>query len=448
MRPIAEAALIIGYHSRIGKAIETSSEFCGVTSFVLYQKESNLRVTLGIVADGIGDDAYGEEASQLAVQIVRRYFTQSESPDILSTLYQALSKANRLLYERGLTYSELGGRLGTTLAAAVVVDNKLYIANIGNSRIYVSRPGHKFTQISIDHTRPPASSSPADTDEFARPAADHLERYLGQMDEANIDFRLWLRDGQSSREMLGNQGIKLQPGDTILLATDGVTHALTDEKTKAVLEKYPPDKAAERLTKLALGRNGRQSASALVMQIPGGAAKPSPHSLRPLWLYGGLGLAGLLLIAALVFGATLVGSWFGNETPEPAATVTIAPSPKATQSNLLLPTIIPSNTPTSTPTQTPTETPTSTPTNTPTPTFTPRPTWTPRPRPTWTPSPRPVLPTATQTPTPESTELPTETPTLTEATPETTKPPQEPTKPPQEPTKPPPEPTETPIPRP
>jgi serine/threonine protein phosphatase PrpC len=379
-------------------------------------------VTLGMVADGFGEDAYGEEASHLAGQAVRRHFTQSDSPDVLRLLYNALREANRLLYERGLAHSEVGGSLGAALAAAVVVENKLYIANIGNCRIYAFRPGGELAQLTFDHTRSLPDDLPEHLDQFPHPAAVTLECYLGQAPEAALDFRLRLKAEQTDRQMLGNQGIELQPGDTLLLATAGVTNGLADEKIKRILTKNPPDRAAERLTRAAQARNAYKGASALVIQIPDGATvRPESRPLHPLLRYGGFALAGLLIIAGLVFGATRLAPLVGGATPEPTAT--LSPSPEPIEPDSLLPTIIPSNT--FTPTETSTATATST--GTATPAYTPWPTWTPLPRPTWTPVlPPPPVPTATQPPTPEPTQPPTETPEPTQPptdTPEPTQPP-------------------------
>ncbi len=385
MKPVTDPAVRIGQHSRTGRAAAINSEYCGATSFVLLQDENERPVTLGLVADGIGGVGYGAQASQWAAQVVRRRFTASDSPDVLDLLNQALQEANRSLYERGLAQFEEGGRLGTMLAAVAIIENRLYVAHVGDSRIYLLHPGRGLVRLTHDHTRP------------------DLERYLGQSREVTVDLRLRLREGQTDRQMLNNQGVPLMTGDKVLLVTDGVTDALSDDAIRSILERYPPDKAAERLTRAAHGRDGRDTASALVLEVPAaadGTRQPFPRQL----IHAGLGLIGLL---ALVFG--LAGWLSTSESKDPAdltATATGRPADATRADPLLLPTIILSHTPTATPT--PSETPT--PRLTATPSVTPTVTDTPTPRPTWTLQPSPTrtrapAATRTSTPSPDATEL-------------------------------------------
>lgn len=408
VRPVPESPLTIGYHSRTGSIFGANSEFCGVTSFVQHERDQQLQITLGIVADGLGGETFGAEASNLAVQIMRRHFAQADSIDILRLLYNALRETNQLLYERGKRVSDLKGQLGSSLAVAAVLDNRLYAASIGNCRIYLLRPGGKLIQITLDHSRKSRDRRAKQDEGYASPIAAELERYLGQAPEAALDFRLRLGPDENDRQMLGNQGVELKPGDTLLLASDGVTGSLSPQKIESLLRRYPPRKAAEKLTRAAQSRRPDENASALVIQVPGGEGPAGPvPPWRSLARYGAMGLLGLVLIVALAYGtiqaAQLWGAGPETATPTPSAEPTQTPLPPR-------PTALPSQT--STPTQT--TTPSSTATETPSPSPSPIPTWTPIPWPTWTPVhayPTWTLPRVTQAPVPEPTEEATDTPT-------------------------------------
>lgn len=413
MKVTGEQALEVGHHSTTFRPYQTGAEFCGVTSFLLRDRGRDHFVTLGIVANGFGDDAQAHRSSQLAGLVLRRHFSQSDSTDVLGLLSSALGEANRLIYERRLSFLRAGGTPGAALAAAVVFGSKLYAVTIGDCRIYLQRQDGPLTQITFDHPEPPeGGEAPAE----AAPAATLPERYLGQGPSVTPDFRLRLQDGQSELELLGNQGVALQPGDTLLLVTHSVARVVPPDRIERTLRRYRPERAAKRLAQAAVARNDQPSASALVIKMPGGrsvAGAWSPQAIirRGVWV-----LLGLLIVGGAVLGARGELPFLSRPTPtatRPAATATPIPA-----------TVIPTETATRSPEPSPTETvfATDTPLPTPSETMTPSPTPTPSrtrlvsrtPLPTQTPTPTPTPSrTVTLSPTPTATWTPARAPTNT-----------------------------------
>jgi PPM family protein phosphatase len=105
---------------------------------------------LGVVADGMGGLANGSEASHAAVRaFLRAYEGKSLNESVREALGRALHEANRavLAVAEKASSSE---SVGTTLAAAAIVDDSLQWISAGDSRIYVLRDGH-LTQVTADH---------------------------------------------------------------------------------------------------------------------------------------------------------------------------------------------------------------------------------------------------------------------------------------------------------
>jgi PPM family protein phosphatase len=112
--------------------------------------ESSTRAILAI-ADGVGGYEGGEIASSMAVEVTLNAWREgpgSWSPG--RRLYRAVQRANIEIYNRALVVPELR-RMASTLTAAAVVDGTLYIAHVGDCRLYLVRHG-RIQQFTKDHT--------------------------------------------------------------------------------------------------------------------------------------------------------------------------------------------------------------------------------------------------------------------------------------------------------
>ena len=104
---------------------------------------------LAIVADGMGGHAAGEIASQMAVETIgKTYYRREESPE--ESLFLAFTKANRSIWQMAGRNARQRG-MGTTCTAVVVCESKLYLAPVGDSRLYLLKNG-QLLQLSTDHT--------------------------------------------------------------------------------------------------------------------------------------------------------------------------------------------------------------------------------------------------------------------------------------------------------
>jgi protein phosphatase len=106
-------------------------------------------VQVAVVADGIGGSAAGERASQITVKTIQEVMTQTTVP-IRQRLEAAIHESNTRIYGAAQNDPSLKG-MGTTIVAAVIVDQLLFVAHAGDSRAYLIRVGvaHQLTK---DHT--------------------------------------------------------------------------------------------------------------------------------------------------------------------------------------------------------------------------------------------------------------------------------------------------------
>ena len=105
---------------------------------------------LFLVADGMGGHNAGDYASRLAVETIVERSSGSLETNPLRVLDEAVQSANGLVRKRAQETPELQG-MGTTVVAAVIDGRELYVANVGDSRLYIVNSG-EIRQITKDHS--------------------------------------------------------------------------------------------------------------------------------------------------------------------------------------------------------------------------------------------------------------------------------------------------------
>lgn len=169
---------------------------------------------LFIVADGMGGHKAGDYASRFMVEQLVKYMEHQDTMGIVPALESGIQKINRELYEESMKEERLSG-MGTTLVAATVDQDTLYVANIGDSRLYLI--GDRVRQITKDHSYVEELVS---LGKMERGSEDYqakkniITRAVGTKDTLNIDFF----------------EVTLKPGDYILLCSDGLSNMVEEEE--------------------------------------------------------------------------------------------------------------------------------------------------------------------------------------------------------------------------
>lgn len=215
------------------------------------------------VADGVGGHQAGEVASDLAIRVLAKSLVNSLTvprfqvePLGLNRQYisKALGEAVKAAHKEVYAHGKLKGiDMGTTLAAALIISNKAYIANVGDSRVYLLE-GKQLRQITTDHsivaTLQAAGLITAE-EIYTHPRRNIITRSLGIQEDVEVDI---FEEG-------------LESSTSLLLCTDGLWEILRDDVIKEILLKVKsPQSACEQLLELVNQSGGRDNISVIVVR--------------------------------------------------------------------------------------------------------------------------------------------------------------------------------------
>lgn len=210
---------------------------------------------LFVVADGMGGHAGGDVASAIAIKrIIEADKPYASAKDAEFALETALLAANTLLAETVFDHAELTG-MGTTVSAIARVEDKIALAHIGDSRVYLLRNG-SLEQVTADHTfvqRLVDSGRITQEEAAVPPRRSVLMRVLGDVDSSpEIDTAI----------------LDTQPGDRWLLCSDGLSSYVSDDKIAAALKTFTSAKdACNRLVREALDQGAPDNVTIVIMDV-------------------------------------------------------------------------------------------------------------------------------------------------------------------------------------
>jgi len=214
---------------------------------------------LAVVADGMGGHRGGEVASTLAVEtICRGYFSALPGEDRLQALERAMLEANHAICRAGLADPSLEG-MGTTATVLVVVDNRVFFAHVGDSRLYHCANG-RCRQLTEDHTLVQQMvKNHVLSAEEARdyPMRNVLMRSLGTY---------------SGLQIATQNCAAPQIGDAFVLCSDGLHASVEPAEIAELVASLEPQEASQRLVDLACVRDGSDNISVAVVVIRPAAA--------------------------------------------------------------------------------------------------------------------------------------------------------------------------------
>lgn len=176
---------------------------------------------LFLVADGMGGHKAGDYASRCAIETIVDYVESSHDAGVIAVLEKAICRANSVVREYAESDEAFNG-MGTTVVAATIDGNKLCVANVGDSRLYIVGD-REIKQITRDHSLVEEMVRMGGIErEQARshPKKNIITRAIGAEPELSVDFFR----------------VTLQPGEMVLMCSDGLTNMIEDEEIRMILQ--------------------------------------------------------------------------------------------------------------------------------------------------------------------------------------------------------------------
>jgi PPM family protein phosphatase len=214
-----------------------------------------------LVADGMGAHAVGELASKMAVDNIPHIYSKHAGEGAVPALRKSFVEANVTIHTRGRQNREFQG-MGTTATALILRPEGAWIAHVGDSRVYRIRGG-VIEQLSFDHSL---------VWELARRQQKQPEEMQGI--PPNVIVRSLGPEPLVQVDVEGPHPV--QPGDTFLLCSDGLSGQVNDRELGAVVSALPPEEACRFLVHLANQQGGPDNITVIIVRAgtvpPEGAA--------------------------------------------------------------------------------------------------------------------------------------------------------------------------------
>lgn len=225
-----------------------------VNQDMIYYTTSNVGPlpNLFIVADGMGGHAAGDFASRYTVENLVKLLENNKNNHLISAIDDGIHLVNKMLVRKADENLDLYG-MGTTLVLATVENNILYVANVGDSRLYVV--GDDICQITRDHSYVEEMVSAG---KMERGSTEYFSR-------KNVITRAI---GSPSGVVVDYFEIELSPEKQILLCSDGLTNMLSDgEILLKVRGEFSLKSKVEGLIDAANEKGGEDNISVLLVSL-------------------------------------------------------------------------------------------------------------------------------------------------------------------------------------
>ena len=206
-----------------------------------------------MVADGMGGHKGGRFASRFTIRTIADLCRHTFRDAPIPLMKDVIATTNRKLYDESKRNPSLSG-MGTTLVMATIVEDILYVANVGDSRVYLAH-GDMIQQITDDHTY----------------VNDLVKMGAITKDEAHLHARknvITRAIGANANNEPDCFSVPVEKGDRILLCSDGLYDEVDDDTILSVLNRYEDMKVcAEDLVYMANENGGNDNISVICIDL-------------------------------------------------------------------------------------------------------------------------------------------------------------------------------------
>lgn len=209
---------------------------------------------LFIVADGMGGHKAGDVASRVSIEKFVKYVCSTHMTDPANILDSGIISVNKEIYDMANSNRDYSG-MGTTFVAATISEYHLYIANVGDSRLYLI--GRDIQQITRDHSL----------------VEDMVRMGMIAKDEARTHYKknvitkaIGVAEDKTATPDIFE--IEIEKGDKLLLCSDGLTNMVEDYDIKKIIKNSESlEEAVRRLIKQANENGGKDNISAILIDV-------------------------------------------------------------------------------------------------------------------------------------------------------------------------------------
>ncbi|WOO36498.1 Stp1/IreP family PP2C-type Ser/Thr phosphatase [Anaerocolumna sp. AGMB13020] len=209
---------------------------------------------LFIVADGMGGHNAGDYASRFCVETFIEIIEKTEVSQPVGAMSQGILLTNERLLKEADSKPELQG-MGTTFVVATVINNNLYVANVGDSRLYLIR-NKNIRQITEDHSlvEEMVRNGEIERDKARfHPNKNIITRAIGAGESVIPDYF----------------EVELCPEDVVLMCSDGLSNMMDDLDILSVVNCYNEDlkSACLELINKANENGGKDNISVVMLKL-------------------------------------------------------------------------------------------------------------------------------------------------------------------------------------
>ena len=241
----AASAFEVGTATDVGRVREDNQDAAGSTEF-------DDGTVLHVVADGMGGALGGAIAAKMTVERVLRQYSRRSMLPVDRRLAEAIARANDTVYRHGKTDVTLAG-MGTTCVALVLGETDATVANVGDSRAYLTR-GDQIVRLTDDQTyRNELIARGMSADDPSLPGRNVLSQCIGMRQRPTVDIT----------------AVEYEPDDIFLLCSDGLYEHVLDEEMAKIVRECPPSDAASQLVAMANERGGSDNITVVVVRTNG-----------------------------------------------------------------------------------------------------------------------------------------------------------------------------------
>ena len=220
--------------------------------FVSTQPIGNIP-NLFIVADGMGGHKAGDVASREAIERFVKYACTTHMSDPANILDAGIISVNKDIFDMANSNRDYSG-MGTTFVAASLVENHVYIANVGDSRLYLI--GRDIRQITRDHSL---------VEDMVRMGVLEREEARTHYKKNVITKAIGVADDKTSTPDIFE--IEVENGDKLLLCSDGLTNMVEDYDIKKIVKDNDSiEDAVRELIRQANENGGKDNISAILIE--------------------------------------------------------------------------------------------------------------------------------------------------------------------------------------